>query len=279
MNREKSNTMDNATIPLLEEWAKWKPNTLPFALRDDLEALTASRRSQSIAILESWDEACTSHDLGWPKDQRLHLGLIPQPFFGDLKSASVYILMLNPGLGPHDYYGENEVKLYRKALLSNLKQRFGKRSTKFLFLDPRFAWHGGFQFWNGKLSEILRSLSDEMGESLAKARKWLGNHLASIELVPYHSATGPTAKWIMELPSVSLARSFAQQYVFERVRSGKAVAVVTRSRDKWDLPSHKKIVEYTNGQARGAHLTLRTSGGRLILDHLRTFFRFFRLTA
>ncbi len=38
--------------------------------------------------------------------KRLHLSLIPQPFCGNVYSARVVILALNPGLNPLDYFGE-----------------------------------------------------------------------------------------------------------------------------------------------------------------------------
>ncbi len=59
---------------------------------------------------------------------------------------------MNPGPGPHDYYGEYEVPKYRAALLANLKQG---PPTPFLFLDPQFAWHGGFDWWQEKLAKVI----------------------------------------------------------------------------------------------------------------------------
>jgi hypothetical protein len=59
--------------------------------------------------LGGWLEAYRSLDYCASHDRRLHLGLLPQPFFGDLRRASIYVLLLNPGLGPDDYYDEYEV--------------------------------------------------------------------------------------------------------------------------------------------------------------------------
>ena len=46
------------------------------------------------------------------------------PFVGDLQSADVFLVLLNPGLGPLDYYGEEKNEPgYREALLANLGVR------------------------------------------------------------------------------------------------------------------------------------------------------------
>jgi hypothetical protein len=52
----------------------------------------------------------------------IHTGLLPMPFVGSLSRAKVFLLMLNPGLSPTDYFGEFEQPAYRGALRNNLFQ-------------------------------------------------------------------------------------------------------------------------------------------------------------
>ena len=89
-------------------------------------------------------------------------------------NASIYVLMLNPGLGPGDYF-EYKVPSLRRALIANLRQKRRRGVLPFIFLDPRFAWHGGFGYWDGKLKGVMEALAESKGISLADARSTLGS--------------------------------------------------------------------------------------------------------
>jgi hypothetical protein len=139
----------------LKAWANWQPKCAPYVLGPDGPVLDTARSREAIVNIKGSPQAYSAPDFGGQNASRLHLGLLPQPFLGDLRRASIYILLLNPGLGPTDYYGEYEVPSYRKALQANLKQRVDKDSVPFLFLDPPFAWHGGFGWWHAKLGSVI----------------------------------------------------------------------------------------------------------------------------
>lgn len=237
------------------------------------DARIAKAGSESVVTLRSWREAYRARDFCEPGDKRVHLGLIPQPFCGDVRRASVYILLLNPGLGPQDYYGEYEVQAYRKALLANLRQEWPRGVMPFTFLDPRFAWHGGFEWWHGKLAGVIQRLATAWDVPFSVARAELGARLASIELFPYHSTdSGGLARWLRDgaqsLSSVSMARTFVSKHVLSSVRRGKALVIVTRKAKAWDLRRDPGIVVYSAAQARGAHLTPESTGGKAIIRHL-----------
>ncbi len=199
----------------------------------------------------------------------MHLGLIPVPFVGDVRRASVYILMLNPGFGPSDYFGEFEVPAYREALLANLKQQQTEGTVPFFCLDPQFAWSGGFRYWNGKLQGVIGELAGRWDCSYARAREKLGSRLAAIELFPYHSSTFKDGdRWLKRLPSVQMAREFVDEVVMPRVRSGEAIVIVTRKVELWGIGEEPGVGLYSAVQARSAYLTPGSPGGRAILDHL-----------
>jgi len=255
---------------LIREWANWRARRAPFVLKSDEAVLLSERNARRIVKIRSWQQAHRGEDFCAPKDSRLHLGLLPQPFLGDLRSASIYILGLNPGVGPGDYYAEYEVAKFRGALLANLKQKFRRGSLPFLFLDPQYAWHGGFAWWHGKLAKVISYLAEETWQdSFAEARACLAGKLASIELVPYHSSKSPGG-WI-RLESVSLALAFVHNSVVPRVRSGNAIAIAIRQAKIWKLPEETGFVSYTRQEARAASLSPNTRGGRAILRHLRKF--------
>jgi hypothetical protein len=254
---------------LLEVWATWEPKGPPFVLDDDRALLTSARSAAACVSHASWSAACTASDFCAPKDGRLHLGLLPMPFIGDVRRASIYVLLLNPGLGPHDYYAEYEVPAFKSAVLANLRQDFSGTTERFLFLDPRFAWHGGFVWWHGKLAAVIERLASKWKVSFAEARKRLAAQLACIELFPYHSGNFRDRDgWLRKLRSVELARSFVDDFVMCRVQNGEAIVIVTRQVRAWNLRRHRGVKAYTGQQARAAHLSPDSLGGQAILAHL-----------
>lgn len=255
---------------LLHEWAEWKPTLAPFVLDADQPVLMAGRSARSLVTITSWPDAYGADDFGAPGDNRLHLGLIPQPFCGHLERASIFILLLNPGIGPTDYYGEYEVPAYRKALFETLKQHFPTDSVPFLFLDPQYAWHGGFGWWHGKLVAVIKQLARLWSVPFATARARLGKEIASIELLPYHSPSfRDRGGWLRQLRSVALAREYVQNVVIPRVERHDAIVVVTRQARAWNLREHPGVIRYSGQEARAAHLSPDSPGGRAILAHLR----------
>jgi hypothetical protein len=129
--------------------------------------------------------------------------------------------------------------------------------------------HGGFDWWHSKLAAVIESLANAWDVSFAAVRKRLGTMLASIELVPYHSASFKDAGgWLRNLQSVALARFFVQDVVLPRAQRGDAVAIVTRQVQAWGITPQKGVVLYNQGQARAAHLTPNSPGGKAIRHFL-----------
>ena len=67
---------------------------------------------------------------------------------------------------------------------------------------------------------------------------------------------------------MGLARDFVSDVVLPRVRSRNAIVIVTRKVREWNLPSEHGVVKYSSGEARAAHLTPASKGGKAILDFL-----------
>ena len=261
-------------MSLLCEWGKWDPSNFPHILDADAAVLKSESWKPRVVKHRSWGDATGAPDFCMSGDTRLHPSLVPVPFMGDMRNASIYILMLNPGLGPADYF-EYEVPGFRKALIANLRQAKITGVMPFVFLDPQFAWYGGFRYWHQKLKGVIEELAKSRGISLADARATLGRKLAVVQLVPYHSAAfGLSPKALKELPSVRLAQDFVWQTVSDRVRDRKAIVIVARQVKTWDpcLPDDIKedcgVIRYTSSEARGASLGPNSRGGCAILRHL-----------
>jgi hypothetical protein len=255
---------------LLTAWSNWTEQGVPYILEEDRHVLESLRSSKAITTFTSWPEVYSAEDFAAPGDTRLQLGLLPHPFCGDLKNAEIYILMLNPGYGPHDYYGEYEVPKYRQAVLANLKQIFNPDALPFFLLDPKFSWHGGFTWWHRKFAKVIEELAKLHDVTYAEARAELAGKIASIELLPYHSTSFRDGDgWVRQLDSAMLAREFVHDYVMPKVENGKAIVIVTRQAKVWNLPTTSGVIRYTGTEARGAYLTPHSHGGRAILNRLK----------
>ena len=157
---------------------------------------------------------------------------------------------------------------FGQALLVNLRQERIPGVMPFVCLDPRFAWHGGFGYWDRKLKKVMEALAASKNMSLADARSTVGSKLAVIQLVPV-SQRRSNQKALRQLPSVHLAKDFVRRTVAKRVQAQEAIVIVMRQVKNWnqclpdDLQEDHGVVRYT-ASARAASLSPDSSGGRAI---------------
>lgn len=198
----------------------------------------------------------------------MHVGLIPIPYIGNLATARVFILMLNPGFTELDYFAEDHSSDYRKALTDSLRQRIGKNDFPMVSLNPKFSWSGGYQYWVGKLGQIIRVIQEQRQCSWTEALRVLSGEIACIELYPYHSRRSGLSDSIQILESARLAKDYVHKILIPKARKNSALIVVTRQSRVWELPKHRNIVVYSGAESRAAHLTLKSKGGQRIAEFL-----------
>ena len=243
---------------LLTAWRELDLRTPPFLLRGD-ETLLEGDRS---VVLRSRAALLSHPSFDFLGDATLHLGLLPVPFAGDLSGADVFILLQNPGFRPSDYFAEFDDPDFVKALVANLGQRIPHSGFPFLFLDPRFSYHGGFDYWRRKFKGLLSLAMDHHQMTLPDALQYFSRRVAILELFPYHSSVGGLGeKLLRELRSVSLVRSYVREHLLPRAKSGDALLIVTRQAQLWGLEPTKNVVVYRGAEARSAHLSPRSRGG------------------
>lgn len=219
----------------------------------------------------SFDEFIASEDLGLTSSGKLHLGLLPLPYVGNLERSSVFILMVNPGFSPDDYWAEQHDKEYRAALIRNLRQENADDKYPFLSLNPRFSWHAGFRYWQRKFHSIAKELTNRPNVQYQDALSILAQSVCCLQLVPYHSQSfGLSNKILESLSSVRTITQYARNVLVPRARSGEAVIVVARKRDRWGLEQQDNVVVYEGSETRAAHLTPESRSA--ILEHLMRSF-------
>ncbi len=254
---------------LLTAWRDWVPEAPPYVLAGDEVLLRPDRGSRVVTVHEPWTGYVGGSEFGAAPDSRLHLGLLPIPFAGDLKAARVVILLLNPGLAPIDYFAETEVPAFRERLLANLRQDFAGLDHPFVYLDPIFSWHTGYSWWHGKLRGVIGELAQRWGTSFAQARRAIAQRIAALELVPYHSANFRVPPAVLtRLRSADLARAYVRDVLAPQAAAGQMLLVVARQDRVWQIAAGENVVVYSGAEARAAHLTPSSRGGSRILEML-----------
>ena len=250
---------------LIQAWRDWHASGARGILQGD-EALLD--RPDLTCDFANWQEFVESRE--WAsKSKRIHLGLTPTPYVGCLDRARIFILLLNPGFTPLNYFAEYQVPGEREIHLDCIAQNAANARRGFHDLQPEASWRGGFQYWHGKLSAIADQLTQRTGLSLTEALDHIRQNLAIIELAPYHSATfGMPNRLLAQLRSVRLAQEYVRTVVAPRAISGDATIVVTRKAKLWDIEPSERVVVYEGSESRGAHLGPTTRGGAAILKAL-----------
>lgn len=249
---------------LISTWSNFSLEQSPYVLPDDGVLLEEKRRL--IRRFPGWNAYIADPEFGSPTRSQLHIDLLPMPYVGNLKSASTFFLMLNPGVGPHDYFGEYEVPEYREALIDNLRQ---DKHNSFLFLDPRFSWHGGFNYWHRKLHSTIDAFASSVDISYGQARQYFQSQIAALQLVPYHSSTFSVPGGVLgSLSSAQLVISYVRDVLIPRSSNGRLV-IATRATKHWPVSEDQKnVVCYTASESRSAHLGPESRGGAAMLRFL-----------
>lgn len=252
---------------LIEFWRRCNLTGAPFAHPDDWPILRRDRGRHIDEEPQDFAAFVSGQRFGAFKDTRFHLSLLPIPYGGDIRAAEIVVLLLNPGFSFTDYYAETRVPEFRRLLQRTLAQDFEGVDFPFVWLDPEYCWHGGFQWWERKLRQVTVLIAQEkFNGRYLNALRDVSRRLAHVELVPYHSPSFSAHRLIDDLPSVNAARRFAREALIKAANNGDKTIIITRQEAAWGLPpSTRNLVVYEGGLTRGASLGPSTPGGQAIL--------------
>lgn len=249
---------------LIETWMRFAVSAPPFILEEDKKILTDSE----LQNFNSHENYIESNIFCYNDDKTLHTGLYPIPYSGHLDSAHVFLLQLNPGLSPGDYFAEYRVPEFREAQARSLKQSNANDEFPFIYLDPNFCWHPGFVYWQRKLHKIISKLQKKENTSYQQAASVISKKIALLELLPYHSRNFGAGNLLKKLPSVKLIQSYVHEILIPKARQDQISIVVMRQAEAWGLSAAKNIVVYGGSESRAAHLSPDSRGGKAIVDRL-----------
>lgn len=184
--------------------------------------------------------------------KKIHSGLLPKPYSGDIENARIYFLMINPGFGAWDYYDE-ENHDYRNEGINSLFQRKLNQQYPFSQLNPKYSWTGGGRYWNKKLAPVIKEVKDQNKFSYQEALSLISQRFSVFEFFPYHSQTfGIPNKVLNILPSAQIIKKCIVEMA---VKHPDRLFIVARKVGLWGLPMKKKnIITFTAGESRGANL-------------------------
>ncbi len=151
----------------------------------------------------------------------LRLGLVPKPHIGDVTKARLFILNLNPAFSHRNYFEELEYTDYRESAIRALRDC---RGQSFYILERRFAWTGGYEWWDKKWQKRWADISDAPFTDLP---------VAAVELFPYHSYNFAWKGWMRGLESVTKARALARALIESEERSVRLA--VMRNPGLWGI--------------------------------------------
>lgn len=252
---------------LIDGWETSISQGSPYMFPGDKETLQEANHKRFICPCQSLDKFNLGKEFANRDDSKLHLELIPVPWVGDVRQASVFILSLNPGFDPLSYFSETRQDL-RDALLANVRQEKLDSEFPFMALNPRFVWYSGFTYWESRLRSLVDKIKQSKSWDSNKALSLVAQEICVLQLVPYWSRNFDLPRSILSsLRSSSLVRDFAQQKAKE---SNALIVVARRSRD-WGLAEDKLVIRELPPATRGQRFS-PTTIDRLrdwLLDHAK----------
>jgi len=259
----KSNAASSGALAQLR--AAWADQAVSTGAEQILPADRTHLEKPRVATTLTYDEYIAELADLLP-DSRLHLSLCPQPWIGNPATARVIVLMLNPGLGPMDYYAEISSAKNEEYLAALHRNLLGHPSEyPFFFLDPQFIWHPGATYWHRRFDWMIGELAKH-GMSVAASTKFIAREVCCMQLVPYHSANFRLGDaFVNSLKSTKLAKASARELAKEESRK----IVVMRAQDLWSIPESDNVALAEDAHRRSAFLTRGSSHGDAILEHLQ----------
>ncbi|MFW9873091.1 MAG: hypothetical protein ACFFG0_08330 [Candidatus Thorarchaeota archaeon] len=243
----------------IEDWQNVKKNLYPgdeFLLNEDY-----------CVYFKSFNDYVISDLFGNPYDRKLHIGLKPVPYIGNLNKSSIFLLMLNPGLNPSDYIQDDTLE-FNKLYNNNLFQK-GNEDFPFFILNPQICTHSGYSYWFKKLRLIIEKIKKTENISWLEAQEKISKKIALLELIPYHSKNfGLSDKIINKMNSVRTIKNYVKKVLVPKARNHECVIIVMRSSKNWELEPEEKIVVYNNVEARAGSLGVNSRGYEEIIKQL-----------
>lgn len=241
---------------LINFWRNLDLNNRPFIHPGDQDALMDINQ-----LNVSFDEFVGNPDYLFGENEQIQTGLLPSPYTGNLKKASLFILMIKPGFHANDYYSEYNCTEFRNALMNNLKQENFDEDYPFLYLNPLFSHTSEGDYWLRKFKQVIGHLKNNIdGVSYEEILKLISKNVCALELFPYHSKNFRLSqKRMNNCASVGLVKNL----IPELIRADKYIFCL-RQPENWGVNENQnqnQVFVLPANQRRSA--SLRTIEGEI----------------
>lgn len=207
------------------------------------------------------------------KPRHLRRDLIPVPYAGNLdpSNGKIFILSINPGLSLLDYSSERSKSIntieFKRELKKTLKQRFSKQSYPNIFFDPKFWWHPGSNYWQGKLGDIIALYFKKHGQNKNPEEIYctLSSKFTFLELIPFHSKESPYS--CSKMPSVDLMRTYGQKLA--SIKKKKFLLIVLKGNRLWNIKQRGRNIVNIPSAAQASSIKRGSPIGKAIIKFLK----------
>ena len=146
--------------------------------------------------------------------------LLPEPFTGDLKTAKVVCLNLNPGISDEDKLFKGNTRLL-ELTQKTLRHQLGY-SMWFDEIKEGEIEHPGCKWWRSHTKMLREKLAGGNGKESLDGKKL---KMFVLEFFPYHT------KSATEFPP--LESDDYRNYLLDRAIDNNKLIVIMRGRDRW----------------------------------------------
>ncbi len=192
----------------------------------------------------------------------VRLGLLPQPYMGDIENSKIIIVMLNPGYEGGEYDEHIKDETSRQAILDTIHQNFSGvlSEYRYMYLNPRFRLTDGYKYLYatpndpriGRLRECIEFFAQKHHISPEESVRFIANNICMVEVFPYHSNKfkGQYYNQIKGMPSLEAMNDFLEEKVSDlsnRVFITRGVDALRRDYTKCSNVSIFGPGEYLHG--------------------------------
>ena len=200
-----------------------------------------------------WDpDQAADHQAAFDADaslhRKLHRNLLPQPFAGDLKKASVFLLYGNPGVALSDYYDDHRNDRYAELCRMNLRGEL----DSFVWLHPDIATTGPGIYWRQTFKALAKEITQRTGDLPEASFNRISRSVALVEAGAYHSKQTPGER-LFQLRSSRVAGDFARNELRSRALRGECFILVWRRARFWGIEADANILVRPPARAQGRY--------------------------
>lgn len=260
--------MSDPIESLLKTWSALDTTKSPYILPEDRQSLEELKIP--ISVCSNFSEWHQDKNFGQRPSHELQAGLFPLPYFGNLRKARVFLLTLNPGFSNSDMHAESSNTGLKDDLVNNLHQKDLDPAYPAIFLNPKYCWHGGYEYWSKRFSDLIEFFQGSRSCSFRHSLAFIAQNIAILEAAPYHSTSfNISNNAINQLASSKAIHQFVQQELLPRALDEEILLIVLRANWFWGLKASAKVIIYEQSEARGSSLSLNSRGGKSIQNFLK----------